>query len=91
MGGLLILTASLVPTLLWADLRNVYIWIAVLATAAFGAIGFADDYLKIVRRSHHGLLPRYKMLGQVVVAALVGVDADLSRRLSPSRRSTTRG
>jgi phospho-N-acetylmuramoyl-pentapeptide-transferase len=72
MGGLLILTASLVPTLLWADLRNVYIWIAVFATAAFGAIGFTDDYLKIVRRSHHGLLPRYKMLGQVLVAAIVG-------------------
>ena len=73
MGGLLILTAALVPTLLWADLRNVYIWIAVLATAAFGAIGFADDYLKIVRRSHHGLLPRYKILGQVGVASVVGV------------------
>jgi len=73
MGGLLILTASLVPTLLWADLRNVYIWIAVLSTATFGAIGFADDYLKIVRRSHHGLWPRYKILGQVVVAACVGV------------------
>jgi phospho-N-acetylmuramoyl-pentapeptide-transferase len=73
MGGLLILTAALVPTLLWADLRNIYVWIAVLATAAFGAIGFTDDYLKIVRRSHHGLLPRYKILGQVVVAFLVGV------------------
>ncbi len=74
MGGLLILTASLVPTLLWADLRNIYIWIAVLATAAFGAIGFADDYLKIVRRSHHGLLPRYKLLGQVVGRrSLVGI------------------
>jgi phospho-N-acetylmuramoyl-pentapeptide-transferase len=73
MGGLLILTASLVPTLLWADLRNVYIWIAVLATATFGAIGFTDDYLKIVRRSHHGLLPRYKVLGQVMVAVVVGV------------------
>ncbi len=73
MGGLLILTASLVPTLLWADLRNIYVGIAVLATAAFGAIGFADDYLKIVRRSHHGLLPRYKLLAQVTVAVLVGV------------------
>jgi phospho-N-acetylmuramoyl-pentapeptide-transferase len=73
MGGLLILTASLVPTLLWADLRNMYIWIAVLATATFGAIGFTDDYLKIVRRSHHGLLPRYKVLSQVVVAMIVGV------------------
>ena len=68
MGGLLILTAALVPTLLWADLRNVYIWIAVLATAGFGAVGFTDDYLKIVRRSHHGLWPRYKILGQLLVA-----------------------
>ena len=73
MGGLLILTAALVPTLLWADLRNVYIWIAVLATAGFGAVGFTDDYLKIVRRSHHGLLPRYKILGQVAVALGVGL------------------
>ena len=72
MGGLLILTATLVPTLLWADLRNPFIWIAVLATAAFGAIGFADDYLKIVRRSHHGLLPRYKLFWQFVVGLSVG-------------------
>ena len=72
MGGLLILTAALVPTLLWADLANVYVWIAVLTTIGFGAIGFADDYLKIVRRSHHGLLPRYKMLYQVLVGACVG-------------------
>ena len=73
MGGLLILAASLVPTLLWADLTNVYIWIAVLATAGFGAVGFADDYLKITRRSHHGLLPRYKMGAQIGVALIVGV------------------
>ena len=73
MGGLLILTASLVPTLLWADLRNIYIWIAVLATAAFGGIGFFDDYLKIVRRSHHGLMPRYKLAGQFSVALAVGI------------------
>jgi phospho-N-acetylmuramoyl-pentapeptide-transferase len=73
MGGLLILTSALVPTLLWADLSNPYVWIAVLATAAFGGVGFTDDYLKIVRRSHHGLLPRYKMGGQIVVALGVGV------------------
>ena len=72
MGGLLILTAAIVPTLLWADLENIYLWIAVLSTLAFGAIGFADDYLKIVRRSHYGLLPRYKMAAQVVVALMVG-------------------
>jgi phospho-N-acetylmuramoyl-pentapeptide-transferase len=73
MGGLLILTASIVPTLLWADLANVYVWIAVTATAMFGAIGFADDYLKITRTSHHGLLPRYKMGAQLLVAFGVGV------------------
>lgn len=59
--------------MLWADLTNAYIWIAVLSTLAFGAIGFADDYLKITRRNHHGLLPRYKMGGQIVVAVTVGV------------------
>ena len=72
MGGLLILTAALVPTLLWANLTNVYVWIAVLTTVGFGAIGFADDYLKIVRRSHHGLRPRYKMLYQLLLGAVVG-------------------
>jgi phospho-N-acetylmuramoyl-pentapeptide-transferase len=73
MGGLLILAGSLIPTLLWADLTNVYVWIAVTATAAFGAIGFADDYLKITRRTHHGLLPRYKIGAQIVVGVGVGL------------------
>ena len=72
MGGLLILTASLVPTLLWAKLTNPYVWIAVLTTAGFGGIGFLDDYLKIVRRSHHGLRPLYKVGLQLVLAAIVG-------------------
>ena len=69
MGGLLILAAALVPTLLWADLSNPYIWIAVGATVGCGAVGFLDDYLKITRRSHHGLLPRYKMGGLVARGA----------------------
>jgi phospho-N-acetylmuramoyl-pentapeptide-transferase len=73
MGGLLILTAALVPTVLWANPSNPYVWIAVLATAGFGAVGFLDDYLKITRRSHHGLLPRYKIAGQIVVALGVGI------------------
>jgi phospho-N-acetylmuramoyl-pentapeptide-transferase len=72
MGGLLILAAAVIPTLLWADLTNIYIWIAVLATVAYGGIGFADDYLKITRHSHHGLIPRYKMGAQVAVALVVG-------------------
>jgi phospho-N-acetylmuramoyl-pentapeptide-transferase len=73
MGGLLILVAAIGPTLLWADLTNFYIWIAVLATCAFGAVGFADDYLKISRHSHHGLRPRYKLGLQVLVAVGVGL------------------
>lgn len=72
MGGLLILAAALVPTLLWADLTNLYIWIAVLATAAFGAIGFLDDYLKVTRRSSGGLAPRYKLGLQVLAGLIVG-------------------
>jgi phospho-N-acetylmuramoyl-pentapeptide-transferase len=74
MGGLLILAASLGPTLLWADLTNIYIWIAVTATTLFGAIGFLDDYLKITRRSSGGLRPRQKMGLQVIVAVAVGVS-----------------
>jgi phospho-N-acetylmuramoyl-pentapeptide-transferase len=70
MGGLLILTAAIVPTLLWARLTNVHVWIAVLTTVAFGAIGFIDDYLKTTRRSHHGLRPRYKFACQLVAGAL---------------------
>ncbi len=73
MGGLLILAAALVPTLLWADLTNIYVWIAVLSTASFGAIGLLDDYLKITRRSSGGLLARQKMGLQIVVALAVGV------------------
>ena len=74
MGGLLILTAVIVPTLLWADLANPYVWVAVLATAAFGAVGFADDYLKITRRSHHGLSPRYKVALEILIGSGVGLS-----------------
>jgi phospho-N-acetylmuramoyl-pentapeptide-transferase len=72
MGGLLILTASLLPTLLWAKLTNPFVWIAVLTTVGFGGIGFLDDYLKIARRSHHGLAPRYKLGLQALIGVVVG-------------------
>ena len=73
MGGLLILTAALVPTLLWADLTNPFIWVAVVSTALFGGVGFLDDYLKITRRSSGGLAARYKMAGQIAIGVLVGL------------------
>lgn len=88
MGGLLILTAIFVPTLLWADLRNSYVWIAVLTTAAFGAIGFIDDYLKVARRSHHGLFARYKMLAQILVGLSVGVALLWLSDLQPAQYHT---
>ena len=72
MGGLLLLAAAFLPTLLWADLTNVYVQIALLSTAAFGAIGFLDDWLKISRRSHRGLSARGKLVAQAAVATAVG-------------------
>jgi phospho-N-acetylmuramoyl-pentapeptide-transferase len=88
MGGLLILAAVFGPTLLWADLTNRYIWIAVVATAAFGAIGFADDYLKITRRSHHGLFARYKFAAQILVAVVVGLALMYMASETPSHYNT---
>ena len=73
MGGVLILGSAIVPTLLWADLDNPFVWIAVGATVGCGAVGLTDDYLKIVRRSHHGLIPRYKVALLLLVAIAVGI------------------
>ena len=74
MGGVLITIAIIVPTLLWADLSNTYIWLAVFSTMAFGAIGFADDYIKVVRKRNLGLTGRSKLVLQFLVAGLVGVS-----------------
>lgn len=74
MGGVLITIAVIVPTLLWADLSNTYIWLAVFSTIAFGAIGFADDYIKVVRKRNLGLTGRTKLVLQFVAAGLVGVS-----------------
>jgi phospho-N-acetylmuramoyl-pentapeptide-transferase len=73
MGGVLITIAVIVPTLLWADLTNTYIWLAVFATVAFGSIGFADDYIKVVRKRNLGLTGRMKLVLQFLAAGLVGV------------------
>jgi phospho-N-acetylmuramoyl-pentapeptide-transferase len=74
MGGVLIVIAIVVPTLLWADLSNPYVWMATMATLAFGAIGFADDYIKVVRRRNLGLTGRSKLLLQFLTAAAVGIS-----------------
>ena len=68
MGGLLILVALTLATLLWADLRNVYVWAVLGVTIAYGTIGFLDDYLKVIRQSSDGLSAKLKLLLQAVIA-----------------------
>ena len=68
MGGVLILLALSVSTLLWADLGNPYVWIVLAMTVGFGLIGFFDDYKKLTQRSHHGLPARVKLLLEIVLA-----------------------
>src|SRR5271169_2383854 len=72
MGGLLIVISIVVPTLLWANLRNPYVWIAIFALVAFGAIGFVDDYAKVRRKQNLGLTARRKIVLQMIVAMMVG-------------------
>lgn len=73
MGGLLIIAAVVVPTLLWADLTNHLVWIALSSVLLFGAIGFFDDYLKVIRRHPQGLRARTKFALQLLVALVLGV------------------
>ena len=72
MGGVLIVAAIVIPTLLWADLRNPYVLLAVGATVAFATIGFVDDYNKVVRKHNRGLTPAGKLLLQILMCAFVG-------------------
>src|SRR5215813_3676600 len=73
MGGVLIIVSIVVPTLLWANLRNRFVWVAIISTVAYAAIGFADDYLKIVHRRSLGLTGREKIGLQILVSLGVGV------------------
>ncbi len=73
MGGVLICISILVPTLLWSDLSNPFVWIVTLSTLAFGAIGFADDYIKVVHKRNQGLTARAKMALQLLVSSGVAV------------------
>ena len=73
MGGIIILIAAVVSTLLWAQLDNRFVLIALAATVWMGAIGFADDYLKVVQRRSRGLVARYKLAGQISFGLALGV------------------
>jgi phospho-N-acetylmuramoyl-pentapeptide-transferase len=73
MGGFLILMAVTISTLLWADLTNAYVWVTLLVTVGFGAIGFFDDYRKLTRRSSRGLSSGGKFLAQIALSAAATV------------------
>ncbi|RPG88042.1 MAG: phospho-N-acetylmuramoyl-pentapeptide-transferase [Crocinitomicaceae bacterium TMED209] len=72
MGGLIILAAILIPTLLFADLTNIYTQMMLLVTVWLGAIGFIDDYIKVFKKNKEGLAGKFKVIGQVGVGIIVG-------------------
>ena len=71
MGGVILLLALFSAVLLWADLTNPYVWIALVATAWMGAFGFADDYIKVVKKDKDGIAPRVKLVGQLSLGVIV--------------------
>ena len=86
MGGSLVLFALVIPTILWADLSNLYVWAALTITVGYGIIGFIDDYKKLKQRNSKGLAGRYKLLFQfalagIVLTALFRDDAAFDRTL----------
>jgi phospho-N-acetylmuramoyl-pentapeptide-transferase len=84
MGGALILVSIIITTLLWADLRNRFVWVVLLVMAGFGAIGWIDDYRKVVHRNPRGLSARQKILWQ----SLIGLVAAVYLAFSVSAPST---
>jgi len=84
MGGLLILSALIVSTVLWARPDNSYIWIVLMVTAAFGFLGFTDDYAKVTKQNTKGVSSRIRLIAGFVIAALAGYAA---ARLHPAAMS----
>ena len=73
MGGVLILSALSVSTLLWVDLRNTYVWAVLFVTLGYGALGFVDDYLKLARRNHKGVSARVKLIAQTTIGLTAAI------------------
>ncbi len=72
MGGIIILISVITPVLLWANLKNIYINLVLLATLWMGMIGFLDDYLKVIKKYKKGLIARYKLVGQITLGLIIG-------------------
>src|SRR5512141_2780760 len=88
MGGVLILVGILTPTLLWADLTNRNVRIVMLSTLAFGAVGFADDYIKVIKNRNLGLTARVKLVCQIAIGLTVGRAVFLLSLTEPREYST---
>lgn len=73
MGGIIILVCVTIPVLFWSDIKSSYILIVLGGTLFLGAVGFVDDYLKVVKKYSKGLIARYKLMGQVLVGLVVGI------------------
>ncbi|MCX7879221.1 MAG: phospho-N-acetylmuramoyl-pentapeptide-transferase [Ignavibacteria bacterium] len=72
MGGIIILCAVLIPTLLWGDIQNAYVLVIIISTLWMGLVGFVDDYLKVVKKKEKGLIARWKLAGQIALGIFVG-------------------
>ncbi len=72
MGGIIILISVLIPILLLGDLSNIYVWLMIISTVWLGALGFADDYIKVFRKNKNGLKGKFKIVGQVGLGIIVG-------------------
>lgn len=81
MGGLIVLGSVLIPTLLWGDLRNMYVVLIIFVTTGLGIVGFLDDYLKVVKKKPKGLIGWYKIVGQVTVGFVLGAALYFSPEL----------
>lgn len=72
MGGIIVVLSVVIPVLLWGDIKSIYIILIVFGTLVLSAVGFLDDYLKIIKKYPNGLIARYKLLGQVLVGLVIG-------------------
>ena len=89
MGGLIIIMATLIPVLLFADIKNIYILLLITTIIWMGIIGFVDDYIKIFKKDKEGLKGRFKILGQVVLGLIVGTTLYFHPEVTMKEKDST--
>jgi phospho-N-acetylmuramoyl-pentapeptide-transferase len=89
MGGLIIILATLIPTILWIRLSNTYALLIIFVMFALGVVGFVDDYIKIIKKDKRGLLGRFKLAGQITVGLILGLVLYFTPEFEPYRTLST--